>query len=175
MNRRGHILYQRHNWTGSCSGSGRDIQPTRNRKAAFCNDASSGQKDDPTEDVEPVLDAGSFVGLQRIVETNVYVDQVMIDYITQVVRLTREHPHVSLGVSPRGGLALLKVSRSMALIHGRDFVIPDDVKMVASEALGHRVILNIEATLQGMRPEAVIDEVVAQVPVPTELGRRDGA
>ena len=133
------------------------------------------QKDDPTEDVEPVLDAGSFVGLQRIVETNVYVDQVMIDYITQVVRLTRGHPHVSLGVSPRGGLALLKVSRSMALIHGRDFVIPDDVKMVASEALGHRIILNIEATLQGMRPEAVIDEVVAQVPVPTELGRRDGA
>ena len=63
----------------------------------------------------------------------------------------------------------------MALIHGRDFVIPDDVKMVASEALGHRIILNIEATLQGMRPEAVIDEVVAQVPVPTELGRRDGA
>ena len=47
--------------------------------------------------------------------------------------------------------------------------------MVASEALGHRVILNIEATLQGMRPETVIDEVVAQVPVPTELGRRDGA
>ncbi len=133
------------------------------------------QKDDPTEDVEPVLDAHSFVGLQRIVEKNVYVDQVMIDYITQVVRLTRKHPHVSLGVSPRGGLALLKVSRSMALIHGRDFVIPDDVKMVASEALGHRMILNIEATLQGMRPESVIDEVVAQVPVPTELGRRNGA
>ena len=132
------------------------------------------QKDDPTEDLEPVLEADSFVALQRTVETSVYIDQVMIDYITQVVRLTREHPHVSLGVSPRGSLALLKVSRSMALIHGRDFVIPDDVKMVAGEALGHRIILNIEATLQGMKPESVVDEVVAQVPVPTELGRRDG-
>ena len=132
------------------------------------------QKDDPTEDLEPVLDTDRFVALQRTVETSVYIDQVMIDYITQVVRLTREHPHVSLGVSPRGSLALLKVSRSMALIHGRDFVIPDDVKMVAGEALGHRIILNIEATLQGMKPESVVDEVVAQVPVPTELGRRDG-
>ncbi len=133
------------------------------------------QKDDPTEDLEPVLDAESFVALQRSVETNVYVDQVMIDYITQIVRLTREHPHVSLGVSPRGSLALLKVSRSMALIHGRDFVIPDDVKMVAPDALGHRIILNIEATLQGLRPESVVDEALARVPVPTELGRRDGA
>ena len=61
------------------------------------------QKDDPTEDVEPVLDAHSFVGLQRIVERNVYVDQVMIDYITQVVRLTRQHPHVSPGRKSSGG------------------------------------------------------------------------
>lgn len=132
------------------------------------------QKDDPTENLQPVLEPESFVGLQHTVETSVYVDQVMIDYITQVVRLTRVHPHVSLGVSPRGSLALLKVSRSMALIHGRDFVIPDDVKMAAPDALGHRIILNIEATLQGMRPEKVVDEVVAQVPIPTELGRREG-
>ena len=131
------------------------------------------RKDDPTEDLDPVLDAESFVRLQRIVETNVYIDQVMIDYITQVVRLTREHPHVTLGVSPRGSLALLKLSRSMALINGRDFVIPDDVKAIAGDALGHRIILNIEATLQGMRPESVVEDVVEQVPVPTELGRRD--
>ncbi len=60
----------------------------------------------------------------------------------------------------------------MALIHGRDFVVPDDVKMVTSDVLGHRVILNIEDILEGVKPEDVVEEVVSQVPVPTELGHR---
>ena len=130
------------------------------------------QKDDPTADLEPAVDVESFLELQRSVELNIYVDQVMVDYITQLVRLTRAHPRIAVGVSPRGGLALLKVSRSMALIHGRDFVVPDDVKMVAPDVLAHRIILNIEDTFEGVRPEEVIDEIVGQVPVPTELGRR---
>ena len=132
----------------------------------------SWQKDDPTADLEPAVDVAGFLELQRSVELNIYVDQVMVDYITQLVRLTRAHPRIAVGVSPRGGLALLKVSRSMALIHGRDFVVPDDVKMVAPDALAHRLILNIEDTLEGVRPEEVIDEIVGQVPVPTELGHR---
>ena len=132
------------------------------------------QKDDPTEDLQPAVDTEGFLQLQRSVELHVYVDPVMVDYITQLVRLTREHPCIAVGVSPRGGLALLKVSRSMALIHGRDFVIPipDDVKMVAADVLGHRVILNIEDILEGVKPEEVVDEVVNQVPVPTDLGQR---
>ena len=130
------------------------------------------QKDDPTEDLEPAVDLETFLQLQRSVEMNVYVDQVMVDYITQVVRLTREHPRIAVGVSPRGSLALMKVSRSMALIHGRDFVVPDDVKMVTSDVLGHRIILNIEDVLEGVHPPDVVEEIVAQVPVPTELGHR---
>ena len=130
------------------------------------------QKDDPTEDMAPAIDIEGFLRLQSSVETSIYVDQVMVDYITQVVRLTREHPRIAVGVSPRGGLALLKVSRSMALIHGRDFVIPDDVKMVTTDVLAHRVILNIEDILEGVKPEDVVEEIVSQVPVPTELGRR---
>ena len=130
------------------------------------------QKDDPTSDLEPAVDVKGFIQLQRSVETEVYVDHVIVDYITQLVRLTREHQRVSVGVSPRGGLALLRVSRSIALIHGRDFVVPDDVKMVVADVLAHRIILNIEDTLEGIRPESIIDEVLEQVPVPTELGRR---
>ena len=130
------------------------------------------QKDDPTEDVKPAVDVESFLQLQRAVETDVYVDQVMVDYITQLVRLTRGHPRIAVGVSPRGGLALLKVSRSIALTHGRDFVIPDDVKMVTSDVMGHRIILNIEDILEGVKPADVIEDIVSQVPVPTELGRR---
>jgi MoxR-like ATPase len=130
------------------------------------------QRDDPTPDVKPVLDASGFLKLQQYVESAIYVDQVIVDYITQLVRLTRQHPKVAIGASPRGGLALLKVARSLALIHGRDFVVPDDVKMVASEVLAHRLILNIEDVLEGTRPEVVVEEVVAQVPVPTDLGPR---
>ena len=60
----------------------------------------------------------------------------------------------------------------MALIHGRDFVVPDDVKMVAADVMSHRIILNIEDILEGVQPGSVVDEIVEQVPVPTELGRR---
>ena len=131
------------------------------------------QKDDPTDDLEPAVDLDGFLNLQRLVETAVYVDQVIVDYITQVVRETRQHPRVAVGVSPRGSLALLRVSRSLALIHGRDFVVPDDVKMVVNDVLAHRIILNIEDTLEGVRPESIIDEIVERVPAPVELGRRE--
>ena len=130
------------------------------------------QKDDPTEDIEPAVDMDEFRELQALVETQVYVDEVIVDYITQLVRLTREHPRVAVGVSPRGSLALLRVSRSIALIHGRDFVVPDDVKMVVPDVLAHRIILNIEDTLEGVRPESIVEDVVGQVPAPTELGSR---
>ena len=130
------------------------------------------RRDDPTDDMEPAVDVAGFAELQAMVETGVYVDEVIIDYITQLVRLTREHPRVSVGASPRGSLALLRVSRSIALIHGRDFVVPDDVKMVVPDVLAHRIILNIEETLEGVRAESVIDEVLEQVPAPTELRLR---
>ena len=129
------------------------------------------QKDDPTGDLEPAVDMERFVELQHLVETEVYTDQVIVDYITQLVRLTRENPRVAVGVSPRGGLALLRISRGIALIHGRDFVVPDDVKMVVSDALSHRVILNIEDTLEGARGQEIIEEVLHEVPVPSDIGR----
>ena len=130
------------------------------------------QKDDPSQDLEPAVDLAGFLQLQNSVEMDVYVDQVIVDYITQLVRLTREDHRVAVGASPRGGLALLKVARSMALIQGRDFVIPDDVKSVTTDVLGHRVILNIEDILEGAQPQQVVQDVVDQIPVPTELGRR---
>jgi MoxR-like ATPase len=132
------------------------------------------QKDDPTEDLEPAVDVAGFLELQALVETGVYVDEVIVNYITQLVRMTREHPRVSVGVSPRGSLALLRVSRSIALIHGRDFVVPDDVKMVVPDVLAHRIILNIEDTLEGVRAESIVAEIVDQVPPPTDLAARRG-
>ena len=77
---------------------------------------------------------------------------------------------MAVGVSPRGGLALLRAARALALIHGRDFVLPDDVKMLAPDVLAHRIILNIEDTLEGLRSELVVDEMLSQVPAPTGIG-----
>ena len=131
----------------------------------------SWQKDDPTTDIEPVFEVGRFVELQRFVETGVYTDQAIVDYITQLVRSSREHPRVAVGVSPRGALALLRASRGMALIHGRDFVVPDDVKMLVPDVLAHRVILNIEDTLEGIRGDSVIEEILREVPAPVVMER----
>ena len=129
------------------------------------------QKDDPTADIEPAVDVRRFVQLQQFVETGIYTDWLIVDYITQLVRLSREHARVAVGVSPRGGLALLRASRAMALIHGRDFVVPDDVKLLVPDVLAHRIILNIEDTLEGVRGDLVVEELLSQVPVPGEIGR----
>ncbi len=113
----------------------------------------------------PVVTATEFLALRQAVE-NVYVDPDVQAYIVNLVAKTRRHKQVELGVSPRGSLALLKISRAWAAIHGRDFVIPDDVKTLAADVLGHRVIL--DPTLWGSRKaeKDVIEEIIHYVPVP---------
>jgi MoxR-like ATPase len=127
------------------------------------------QKDDPTADVEPVVTQEQFLALHRLAERSIYVDPQILTYVTEIVRRTREHPKVSVGSSPRGGLALLKAGRALALTYGRDFVTPDDIKLIAVDALAHRLILNIEDVLEGLPQESVVREVVGQVEVPTEF------
>ena len=126
------------------------------------------RKDDPSEDTTPALSADEFRSLQEIVESDIYVDNCILEYISQLVRATREHPRIDIGSSPRGGLALLKVSRAMALMNGRDFVTPDDVKVFAVDVLAHRVILDIEETLEGTSEKDLITETVAGIPVPKD-------
>ena len=133
------------------------------------------RKDDPTNDVPAVVTGDQFLELQRLVEEEVYVDRSIVDYISQLVRATREHPKVEVGSSPRGGLALLKTSRALALIRGRDFVTPDDVKHLVVNALAHRVILRIEEALEGVTSEDVVGEVVAQIPAPREQRKESPA
>lgn len=130
------------------------------------------KKDDPTIDIQPVISQDEFRSLQITVEHGVYIDRCMLDYISQLVRGTREHPKVEVGSSPRGGLALFKASKAMALINGRDFVTPDDVKILAKDALAHRIILKLEAVMEGVREESIIEDVVKNVPVPTDFRPR---
>jgi MoxR-like ATPase len=130
------------------------------------------RKDDPSIDVGAVIDKAAFLALQDLAENAVYIDPGIIDYISQIVRATREHPKVTVGSSPRGGLSLLKLSRAMAVIEGRDFVVPDDVKLFGSDVLAHRVILRVEDAIEGTKETEIVGEILDTIPAPVEFARR---
>jgi MoxR-like ATPase len=96
----------------------------------------------------------------------VAVSPAVLGYVVDVVRATRATPSVSLGVSPRGATALLATSRAWAWLAGRDYVTPDDVKALARPTLRHRVQLRPESELEGVSVDAVLETVLATVPVP---------
>ena len=125
----------------------------------------SWKKDDPTDEIKPVVSLEEFKSLQRFVE-DIYVHEDVLRYIAEIVRKTREHEIVEIGASPRGALALMKMARAIAAINGRDYVIPDDVKLVAKEVLSHRIILKIEYAVEGYSGEEVVEEVLKEVEVP---------
>lgn len=129
------------------------------------------KKDDPTEDMKPVVTSENFREMQLKCENDVYVDDKIVEYILQIVRKTREHPNVEIGSSPRGGLSLLKVTRAVAASYGRDFVTPDDVKTFVNDALAHRIILKVEYALEGHDPREIINDVVEEVEVPKDWAR----
>jgi MoxR-like ATPase len=132
------------------------------------------KQDDPTSLIQPVTNDATFRSLQRYIEERIYVDDKIVDYISQMVRGTRRHPVVEVGASPRGGLSLLKVARAHAAMTGRGFVTPDDVKMFVHEALGHRIIMKMEYVLEGsFSVDAVLNEILEQIEVPKEfIGKR---
>jgi MoxR-like ATPase len=132
------------------------------------------KQDDPTGLIQPITNETTFRSLQRFIEEQIYVDDKVIDYISQIIRETRKHPVVEVGASPRGGLALLKVARSHAAISGRGFVTPDDVKMFVHDALGHRIIMKMEYVLEGsFSVDAILNEILEQTEPPKEFtGKR---
>lgn len=96
----------------------------------------------------------------------VTVDQTVLSYIVDIATATRQHLDVYLGVSPRASLALLHISQGLAILEGRDYVMPDDVKKAARVVLPHRLILKTEARLRGETGESILEEVLLSVPVP---------
>ena len=133
----------------------------------------SWKQDDPIELIKPVTSNEIFKDLQNTVENDIYIDEQILRYISKIVRSTRESPLVDIGSSPRGGLSLLKVSRANAALHGRDYVIPDDVKTFTTEVLAHRIILKMEYALgEKVRPEQIIDDIVKEIEPPRDITRR---
>lgn len=121
----------------------------------------------PLQDVRPVLLADQLKMLQGLIR-RVRVDPGLEAYIVDLVRATREHNGVELGVSPRGTLALYRASQAYAAVHGRAYIIPDDVKHLARPVLAHRMLVTNQARLHGKVMEQIIDDVLRSVPVPVE-------
>jgi MoxR-like ATPase len=117
-------------------------------------------------ELRPVVDREELIAIQRSVE-DVHVSEAVGRYIVALVAATRNSPSVQVGASPRGSLAVMKLSRVKALLDGRDFVVPDDVKAVAVPALAHRLALRPELWVQRVQAEDVVRDCMNSVPVPT--------
>ena len=130
-------------------------------------------KDDPTVDLKPVIDRKTFLEMQRTVEESVYVSRPVLRYIAELIRNARADGRVEAGPSPRGALALLKVSKANAALDGRDFVIPDDVKRFAVDALAHRIVIKAEYSFEGVSGKNVVERALQNTPVPKENEREE--
>jgi MoxR-like ATPase len=116
-------------------------------------------------ELESVCDRDTLRELQAMVE-EVHLSESVAAYAVALVRATRDSPQLSLGASPRGSLALMKLARARAALHGRDFVKPDDVKQIAVPALAHRLTLSPELWVQRTDPAEIVGSIVSSVPVP---------
>lgn len=137
--------------------------PTREQEVEILRRRQERRSDDAV--IRPVTAPDEVRGLQMAVES-VHVDPAVDGYMVDIVAGTRAHSQVEVGASPRGSLALLKLSRGRAALAGRDFVTPDDVKAVATYALAHRIVLKPDPWIRGVRTTAVLADVMGQVPVP---------
>jgi MoxR-like ATPase len=125
----------------------------------------------PIEQIDHVVDASDILILQETVK-QIYVDDLVKQYIVSLVEATRHHPSIYLGSSPRGSLALFRTSQARALLNGRDYVLPDDVKALAGSALAHRSLLSSAGQSQGKDGRVSIAEILETVPVPGALPGR---
>lgn len=125
----------------------------------------SQQKVHPIESLRQVASPEEMISLQEAVK-GIFVDPLMKEYIVSIVDATRKHPGVYLGASPRGSLALFHTSQARALMQGRDFVLPDDIKILAPNVLSHRIIISPSSRMRDVSGTSVVKEILDTVPVP---------
>ena len=125
------------------------------------------ERSDPLQTLQHVIDVDQLLQMQAICRI-VRVEQSVLDYIVKLCRATREISGVQLGVSPRGSMALHRASQVYAAIHGRNFVLPDDIKALAPHALAHRIVVDGQSRLRGRKPEDILREVLEKTAVPVD-------
>jgi len=119
----------------------------------------------PIEKLKPVTTVEEILTVQESIK-NVFVSAPVKKYIVELIRATRGNSDIYLGSSPRGSLGIFRVSQARAAIHGRDYVLPDDIKVIAENVLGHRIVLDPAARLRNITPDIIIQEILRVLPVP---------
>ena len=119
----------------------------------------------PLDSVHAAADAESIIRLQEAV-ASVYIDDRIYEYIVSLASATRNHPLIKLGISPRGTLALMQISKGIAVAMGRDYVIPDDVVFICRDVFEHRLILNSKARLSDKTASDIIADIIKNTPSP---------
>jgi MoxR-like ATPase len=117
------------------------------------------RKQHPIETIRQVVDGTELLDLHDVI-TDAHVDESLERYILSIVQATRSHPDVALGASPRGSLALYKTSQALAVLQGRDYVIPDDIKTLTPLTLSHRLIVKPESQLRGRTAETILGGIL---------------
>ena len=138
--------------------------PTQNEENAIL---LRFERTDPLEKLVPVVTTDELLAMQKQV-CEIRVEASVRNYAVAITRATRQHSEVSLGASPRGTMALYHAAQAWAAIHGRAFVLPDDVKKLAPYVLTHRILIQPQVRLRGRKPEDIVAEIVDTVPVPVE-------
>ena len=131
------------------------------------------ERQHPIESLESVAQPEEIAALQEEAK-NVYVDPLLRGYIVNITEQTRTMSDVGLGASPRATLGLFKASRALALVRGRDYVIPDDIQELAEEVISHRVIVSVQARIRGVNGRSIVTEILGNVPVPGVRSRPAG-
>ena len=121
--------------------------------------------DDPLMEINSVINIQEFLRLQKRIR-NVFVDKLVTQYIVSIVGATRQNENVVLGASPRASLSLSLASQAWALMDGREYVLPDDVKDTAVSVLAHRIIVSSSAKMSGLDSENIVNSIIGNVPIP---------
>ncbi|MGD8925664.1 MAG: MoxR family ATPase [Thioalkalispiraceae bacterium] len=117
------------------------------------------------DDIQAVVNAEHIINLQKVT-AELTVDSRVSEYAVNIVRQTRNWPGISVGAGPRGGIALLRAGRAAALLHGNDFVTPDDIKSIAIAGLRHRIVLSPEMEIEGQTPDTILQNLLDSVDAP---------
>jgi MoxR-like ATPase len=119
----------------------------------------------PLKSLQPVCGAQEIIALQELVGT-IYCSREVRSYVATIVAATREHPALQLGASPRGAIALVRAAQACAVLAGRGYILPDDVRRMAHSVLSHRLILTPESRMKGISAQAILSQLIDTLPVP---------
>ncbi|GGJ18843.1 AAA family ATPase [Paenibacillus hunanensis] len=129
-----------------------------------------GTTGQPVERLTPVTDMQSIADIQQEIRS-VHMDESVSDYLVSIIRATRDHRSVLLGASPRATLSFMMAVKAYALIHERDYVLPDDVKRLAPYTIAHRILARPEARMERMSAERIMQQILEQVTAPVSIGQ----